>query len=338
MFEDQQTRTGAPATAPAPTRIPPPPIRTPMSGAGSPDILSEAPKSAPTPPRAMPPKRGGRKIALVFLIVIIAILLIVGGVLAYFSFLRQAPNANTNLPANNVNGNVNEIVNLNTNANVNGNENANINENLNFVQPPPAEIVFGSDADFDGLTDNQEDLYGTNKDNPDTDGDTYLDGAELEGLFDPTKVGGALLVDSDLVKLYENQTFGYSVLYPSKWEAINSADNRTVIFSITPIAMEAPLETWSEETIEISLEDNTARDPLYDWLLRKEPNVMLPDYVRQLSKGNFDYLSSINGFTNYLTKEGQLDKIYTFKYEVGANKTINNLSTLRMMINSFSLK
>jgi hypothetical protein len=41
------------------------------------------------------------------------------------------------------------------------------------------------DADGDGLTDEDEALWGTDPDNPDSDGDGYDDGDEVEGNTDP---------------------------------------------------------------------------------------------------------------------------------------------------------
>ncbi len=49
------------------------------------------------------------------------------------------------------------------------------------------------DSDNDGLTDVMEDVYGTDKNNPDTDGDGYLDGDEIENGYDPLLSGSAKL-------------------------------------------------------------------------------------------------------------------------------------------------
>lgn len=43
------------------------------------------------------------------------------------------------------------------------------------------------DSDQDGLSDEEEKMYGTNPSNPDTDGDSYSDGAEVRSGYDPTK-------------------------------------------------------------------------------------------------------------------------------------------------------
>ncbi len=49
------------------------------------------------------------------------------------------------------------------------------------------------DSDKDGLTDEMEVFYGTDKNNPDTDGDGYKDGEEVNNGYDPLLPGGAKL-------------------------------------------------------------------------------------------------------------------------------------------------
>lgn len=50
--------------------------------------------------------------------------------------------------------------------------------------PPPPEGSTG-DSDGDGLSDNEEILYGTDPQNSDTDGDGYSDGEEVKNGHDP---------------------------------------------------------------------------------------------------------------------------------------------------------
>jgi hypothetical protein len=49
------------------------------------------------------------------------------------------------------------------------------------------------DSDKDGLTDDLEAFYGTDKNNPDTDGDGYKDGEEVDNGYDPLVAGSARL-------------------------------------------------------------------------------------------------------------------------------------------------
>lgn len=110
---------------------------------------------------------------------------------------------------------VNAPANLNANAGIRINANANANQPVNqneAAAPAPAEPV---DTDRDGLTDEEEGLYGTDinqvdtdndgltdrdeakvfktdPNNPDTDGDSHLDGTEIRNGYDPKGPGKLL--------------------------------------------------------------------------------------------------------------------------------------------------
>lgn len=56
------------------------------------------------------------------------------------------------------------------------------------------------DTDADGLTDEQEKIYGSNPTKPDTDGDGHKDGDEVKGGYDPVVAGSARLDYSKLDK------------------------------------------------------------------------------------------------------------------------------------------
>lgn len=74
------------------------------------------------------------------------------------------------------------------------NSDLNLNLNTNQAQNDTEIVSLAKDTDNDGLTDMEEIIYGTNKDNPDTDGDGHLDGAEVENGYNPA---GAGKLDSD---------------------------------------------------------------------------------------------------------------------------------------------
>ncbi|MCK4525148.1 MAG: hypothetical protein KAU07_01800 [Candidatus Andersenbacteria bacterium] len=64
------------------------------------------------------------------------------------------------------------------------------------------ETDSGLDSDMDGLNDNIEEIYGTDKNNPDTDGDGYKDGEEVKNGYDPAVSGDARL---DYDKLFNTR-------------------------------------------------------------------------------------------------------------------------------------
>lgn len=59
------------------------------------------------------------------------------------------------------------------------------------VVAPSPPVGGTGDADSDGLSDNQEILFGTDQHNPDSDGDGYADGEEVSNGYNP--LGGGKL-------------------------------------------------------------------------------------------------------------------------------------------------
>lgn len=161
-------------------------------------------------------------------------------------------NQNSNSAGNLNSGNLNSNANTNSSLNSNGNANA-ANSNINATSP----LLPSKDTDEDGLTDSEEAVYQTNANAKDTDGDGYYDGAEVAAGFDPAKGGGAKLADSAAMKTYSNSSAGYSALYPAGWAAGATGERGSdVMFTST-----------TGEFIQISVQDNSNRQPALDWYL-----------------------------------------------------------------------
>lgn len=107
-------------------------------------------------------------------------MVVVGGTLAFIFFGR---NEGPTLLAN-------QAVIL-----VNTNKAKNTNSLVNAVFPQPNvntganSNVAALDTDGDGLSDAEEETYGTSLTNPDTDGDGYADGAEVQNGYNPAGSG-----------------------------------------------------------------------------------------------------------------------------------------------------
>lgn len=112
-----------------------------------------------------------RKIIIALLVVFL--LAIVGGGVYYF-FFRTNPNSNL----------VNENQNVNNNVNGNVDINIKVNDtNTNDISVNDDNIVIDEDAldeDFDGLTNGEEKMYGTNPLEVDSDNDGLFDQDEIE--------------------------------------------------------------------------------------------------------------------------------------------------------------
>lgn len=167
-------------------------------------------------------------------------------------------NQNSNSAGNLNGGNSNSNANANSPLNSNGNTNA-ANSNINATSP----LLPSKDTDEDGLTDSEEAVYQTNVSVKDTDGDSYYDGAEVAAGFDPAKGGGAKLADSTAMKTYSNSSAGYSAPYPAGWAAGATGEGGSdVMFTST-----------TGEFIQISVQENTARQPALDWYLSQSPAI-----------------------------------------------------------------
>ncbi|MCX6744249.1 MAG: hypothetical protein NTX82_01860 [Candidatus Parcubacteria bacterium] len=244
--------------------------------------------------------------------------------------LNANTNANDNLNVNdNLNANENSNVNINLNENLNVNENQNTNENLNLNINVPILInyITSADADLDRLTDTEEDLYTTEKRKPDTDGDGYLDGDELVGGYNPKEGGGAALATSGLVNKYSNPLFNYEILYPKDFLAkpTDSSLNEVIFQSST------------EEYFAVSVEDNPEQTDLVNWYLAQSPGADLNSLEKITTKKGYTALISPDKLTYYLQVSDKLNQVFMISYNIGTLKEVNFLTTLQMMVNSFSL-
>ena len=74
-----------------------------------------------------------------------------------------------------------------------------------------------SDFDADGLTDLEEEVYGTDPSIFDTDKDEYNDGQEVANLYNPKGQAPVRIADSGLVREYTAPDSGYRFYYPISW-------------------------------------------------------------------------------------------------------------------------
>jgi len=254
------------------------------------------------------------------------------------NLINEAPanlneNVNVNLNENlNLNANENVNANLNLNENLNANLNLNANENLNAninvpVTMPALNYTSSPDADNDGLTDEEENIYNTERRKPDTDEDGYLDGLEVAGGYNPKAASGALLDVSGLVNKYTNTIFNYEVLYPAAWLAKPTDQSLSeVIF-----------QSATGEYMEILVEDNLQNLDLVNWYVGQSPNVDLNQLKRETTAKGYDLLISADKLNYYLMDQNNPGKIYVISYNIGNKSRVNFLTTFAMIKNSFNL-
>ncbi len=176
------------------------------------------------------------------------------------------------------------------------------------------------DSDHDGLTDEEEVLYGTDKNKRDTDADGYTDGDEVANLYNPLKPGHAKIYDSRLVVTYVNNRYHYNLIYPAVWQIKDDGDS--VIF-----------QDKNGEFIQVLVvKDEQNYNTVLDWY---KANV--DQDVGQLTKFEIDGVQAIrtlDGYKVYFLYNGYL---YSLIYNIGLRQDANFMVTFDMIVKSLNL-
>lgn len=205
---------------------------------------------------------------------------------------------------------------------------------ISVTTTPPVVSVFPSaifpfknyiktpDTDNDGLTDEEEKIFGTAPDKPDSDNDGYVDSLEVDNLYNPLGFKPVRLIDSGRVQIYLNPTYNYSIYYPQSWipQALD-ANNKDVMFTA---------ETG--EFVEVLVEDNPLKMSAVDWYLGQSPGVAALQLESFQTKEKIEGIKSPDGLVAYIPFE---DKIFVINYNIGLKDEVNFLNTFSMMANSF---
>lgn len=235
-------------------------------------------------------------------------------------------NANTN-ENENENGNVNET-NANTNTNDNSNTNAAVNDNINTtttVTPLPSS----KDTDADEITNEEEKIWGTKADLPDTDSDGYNDGAEILAGYDPLNpTSTGRLIDSGALGTYANKDYGYDIYYPVDWlaEALSEGATNEVLF--TPDSLDT-----AGQFVEVIVEENPAGLTALDWYV-DQTKVDESELEIIVTDADLEGVWSLDGNTAYFATN---NNVYAVSYRYGNSTELYFKTTFTMMVNSFTL-
>jgi hypothetical protein len=279
-----------PAAAPRPVIQPvPQPVQQPV-------MVVAAPKPGPVTP---PPPR--RKFGLIIFLFLLLLLMAGGGIgLYYYMFLMPVPVAVEPTP-----------------------EPTPEPEPEPTPIPLPTEPVPGKDTDSDGLTDVEELLYGTDYRNPDTDGDTFLDGNEVFHRYHPNGSAPSTLLDTGTVRIFQGTDGPFTIYYPSSWTSTADATENKVSFRSPSTA--AIIITWQAKPPTESLEV---------WYQHTIPNNSAASLEPTYTQEGLLALAQPGERIAYV--DGG-DKVFVLTYDLGDETTIEFLTTFQMMLNSLKL-
>lgn len=301
-----------------------------------------------------PPKpKGLRKKGLVIAIVVVLLIAIVGvSVFLFQQFFKKDDGqvvvtptltnnvnqkTNTNMKNANVvnNSNMNALSNSNANSNANLNSNGSANtSNTNRVNNSntnsknsnstttntTTKLPSSEDTDSDALTDIEEDLYGTRVNRADSDADGYMDGEEVNNLYDP--LGNGKLSQSPQIAIYESSVYDYAFMYPASWPT--EIDNSKSLI----------LTSETGEFMEVFVSDNADGLSAKDWYKKQFPDQKVDTLTEVTGQKGLKGVMSIDGSTVYFTDS---TLAYGITYKIGAKDEESYSTTFKMLYASFTL-
>ncbi len=196
-----------------------------------------------------------------------------------------------------------------------------------IVKPPVTPVVtapvLSKDSDSDGLTDIEEKMYGTDFRNPDTDGDTFLDGNEVFHRYDPLGVAPSTLLDTGAVQVFADLALPFTLYYPATWKASAEPVKHTVTFTSSSVA--AIVVTWSMKASDLTVED---------WIVTNVKDADLKTLQASYTKEGYYTLRSADDLIAYVDLGAT---VYVLTYDLGTSKDISYTQTFAMMVNSLTV-
>lgn len=187
--------------------------------------------------------------------------------------------------------------------------------------------VFGlfdsPDLDADGLTDREEELYGTDPGIWDTDEDGYYDGLEVQNLYSPTQKSPVKIVGDQNVRQYVHPQFGYTFLYPAAWQvAMVDTEGEQVLIS-----------AQSGEYIEIIRSPRIANENFVSWYARViGSSARFTDFAPEKNRFAFEYVRRPDWLAGFFESP---DAVYTLIYHTGNNQDVSYRRSMSLVVQSF---
>lgn len=187
------------------------------------------------------------------------------------------------------------------------------------------------DSDQDGLTDEEEVIFATGQAVPDTDGDSFLDGAEVVNLYDPASSGAFLDISSN-VKIAQNVQFGYQFLTPLNWTTVNETPSGES-FLIKPLT--------GTESMRITIYENPEQLTVSNWLQSQVELNNLTQFLPFSNEAGFTGVKSTDNLFFVATIDdggpGSRALMFVMEYQRGGATQIKYPSVWQMIVNSLAV-
>lgn len=178
----------------------------------------------------------------------------------------------------------------------------------------------GDDSDGDGLTDKEENLFGSDINKADSDGDGYNDKSEVIGLYDPT--GTKKLENGSRVVKYNNSAYHYNLIYPTNWAVSSIGGKDSIIF-----------KSNDNHFVQVIVQANTGNKSIADWY-RDQISAEAVSSAKIVEAKSWSGIKSEDNFTLYLTDSANKN-IYIITYNFGNNNIVEYGNVFEMIIKSF---
>lgn len=196
-------------------------------------------------------------------------------------------------------------------------------ETIPDIQNPfVVEVTSGKDSDSDGLTDLEENLlYKTNPNLPDTDSDGFLDGNEVFHRYNPNGTAPGTLLEAGVVQ--EVTISGLVLSFPVVWQFTNPSEGLNVFVSTTGEVIQLVVSDAGEEA--------NLQAEVSAWITKQGGQEQI---VKTLSKTGYELYLRQNKQQALLLVNG---KILEFTYDLGTKATMDYAQTFQMILNSVEL-
>jgi hypothetical protein len=175
------------------------------------------------------------------------------------------------------------------------------------------------------MTDAEETgIYGTNVNESDSDGDSFVDLNEVINLFDPAKPRPSMLADNPGIAVYKNPVQGYEIFRPAAWIVTEKGEEGKETYFTSP----------KGEFIQVLVEANDEGKTLMDWFLEQSPGVSSSEVQLFKTLGGYEEILSPDKMTAFVAA-GQ--RVFVVSYNLGDRDKIEYKITFKMVVNSLKV-